>query len=197
MAGEGFTKKNLKDDIDDIAGANGVEGLAAHFAAGELDLQESGLSYQRVEPGKRQPWGHRHKKQEEIYVILSGSGMSLAIDGREPVLLTQQSEPFAFPADIRAVARLKAGPITDLNVMTRRGTFAHEVERLYVRRNWTGTTPAAISLLLCHQGDVVFELNGESGALDNGDALMIEARAGATLTLIGTAICYRVAITAT
>ena len=76
MAGEGFTKKNLKDDIDDIAGANGVEGMAAHFAAGELDLRESGLSYQRIEPGKRQPWGHRHKKQEEIYVILSGSGIA-------------------------------------------------------------------------------------------------------------------------
>jgi uncharacterized cupin superfamily protein len=74
MAGEGFTKKNLSDDVEDIAGANGVEGLAAHFAAGELGLQESGLSYQRIEPGKRQPWGHRHKTQEEIYVILSGGG---------------------------------------------------------------------------------------------------------------------------
>ncbi len=76
MAGAGFTKKNLIEDIDDVAGANGVDGLAAHFAAQELGLQEAGLSYQRIEPGKRQPWGHRHRRQEEIYVILSGGGIA-------------------------------------------------------------------------------------------------------------------------
>jgi len=74
MAGEGFTKANLRDDVPDMAGRSGVEGLAAHFAAGALELQRSGLSYQRIEPGKRQPWGHRHREQEEIYVILSGAG---------------------------------------------------------------------------------------------------------------------------
>jgi mannose-6-phosphate isomerase-like protein (cupin superfamily) len=69
-----FTKVNLRDDVPDMAGQSGVEGLAAHFAAGPLELRKSGLSYQRIEPGKRQPWGHRHKEQEEIYVVVAGSG---------------------------------------------------------------------------------------------------------------------------
>ena len=69
-----FTKVNLRDDVPDVAGQGGVEGLAAHFAAGPLGLQKSGVSYQVIEPGKRQPWGHRHKEQEEIYVVIAGSG---------------------------------------------------------------------------------------------------------------------------
>jgi mannose-6-phosphate isomerase-like protein (cupin superfamily) len=69
-----FTKVNLAADVDDIAGANGIEGLEAHFATDALGLQRSGVSLQRIEAGKRQPWGHRHEKQEEIYVIISGGG---------------------------------------------------------------------------------------------------------------------------
>jgi gentisate 1,2-dioxygenase len=71
-----FTKVHLTEDVDDMAGANGVEGLAAHFATAALELQRSGLSYQRIEPGQRQPWGHRHKQQEEIYVVVAGSGVA-------------------------------------------------------------------------------------------------------------------------
>ena len=71
-----FTRVHLTEDVPDVAGANGVEGLQAHFATAALDLQRSGVSFQRIEPGKRQPWGHRHKKQEEIYVIIGGSGIA-------------------------------------------------------------------------------------------------------------------------
>ncbi|HEX2388127.1 MAG TPA: cupin domain-containing protein [Solirubrobacterales bacterium] len=74
MSAGDFTKVNLRDEVPDMAGQSGVEGLAAHFAAGPLELQKSGLSYQRLEPGQRQPWGHRHKTQEEIYVVVAGAG---------------------------------------------------------------------------------------------------------------------------
>src|SRR5207247_9900296 len=39
-----------------------------------LELEKSALSYQRVPPGYRFPYGHTHKKQEEVYVVLCGSG---------------------------------------------------------------------------------------------------------------------------
>ena len=39
-----------------------------------LELEQSGLGYQRVPPGYRFPYGHTHKKQEEVYVVLRGSG---------------------------------------------------------------------------------------------------------------------------
>jgi mannose-6-phosphate isomerase-like protein (cupin superfamily) len=38
-----------------------------------LGLENSGLSYLRVDPNYRVPFGHKHNVQEEVYVILSGS----------------------------------------------------------------------------------------------------------------------------
>lgn len=61
--------------------------------------------------------------------ILEGEGMELDIAGRKPVVLTRASEPLAFPADAATSARLVSGAIVDLNVMTRRDRWAHQVER--------------------------------------------------------------------
>lgn len=44
--------------------------------------------------------------------------MELDIEGRMPVVLTQASESFAFPAHAPTSARLVSGMIVDLNVMT-------------------------------------------------------------------------------
>jgi uncharacterized cupin superfamily protein len=38
-----------------------------------LELEHSGVSYLRLAPGFRIPWGHTHKTQEEIYVLVGGS----------------------------------------------------------------------------------------------------------------------------
>ena len=48
--------------------------LEARFARDALDTEQLGLSYQRLAPGFRQPFGHRHKEQEEIYTVVGGSG---------------------------------------------------------------------------------------------------------------------------
>ena len=46
----------------------------ARFAHGDLDAEQSGISLQRVKPGKRHAFAHRHKQAEEVYVVISGSG---------------------------------------------------------------------------------------------------------------------------
>jgi mannose-6-phosphate isomerase-like protein (cupin superfamily) len=38
-----------------------------------LELEHSGISYQRLAPNFRVPFGHKHKTQEEVYVVVSGS----------------------------------------------------------------------------------------------------------------------------
>jgi quercetin dioxygenase-like cupin family protein len=48
--------------------------LEARFATKPLGLEKSGISYQRLAPGKRYPFGHRQKEQEEVYVVVSGGG---------------------------------------------------------------------------------------------------------------------------
>jgi mannose-6-phosphate isomerase-like protein (cupin superfamily) len=70
----GYTLKNLKE-IEDQAPRFGLSpSLEARFAREPLELERSGLSYQRIASGFRVPFGHRHSAQEEIYVLLSGSG---------------------------------------------------------------------------------------------------------------------------
>ncbi|UCI24396.1 HutD family protein [Mesorhizobium sp. B2-8-5] len=60
--------------------------------------------------------------------VLEGEGIILDIAGQPPAQLTAASAPLAFPGDVPTGAALIGGPITDLNVMTRRGRMAHKVE---------------------------------------------------------------------
>ena len=70
----GYTLKNLKE-IEDQAPKFGLEeAQEARFATGDLDAEMSGLSYQRIKPDQRTPFGHKHKQEEELYVVVGGSG---------------------------------------------------------------------------------------------------------------------------
>ena len=70
-----FTLRNIKEDLEDIGPQfDGAPDLEFRAATAALGLSESGLSYQRVPPGCRFPYGHTHKKQEEIYVVVRGGG---------------------------------------------------------------------------------------------------------------------------
>jgi mannose-6-phosphate isomerase-like protein (cupin superfamily) len=53
--------------------------LEARFARRPLGADRSGVSYQKLAPGFRIPFGHDHEDQEEHYLVLSGSGR-LALD---------------------------------------------------------------------------------------------------------------------
>ena len=68
------TIKNLKE-VEDSAPRFGMSDvLEARFARDELGLEESGVSYQRLQPDARLPFGHKHTEQEELYVVVAGSG---------------------------------------------------------------------------------------------------------------------------
>jgi mannose-6-phosphate isomerase-like protein (cupin superfamily) len=70
----GYTKVNLKEDVDDQAPNFGLEGkLEARMARVPLEMEQSGISYLRLAPSYRLPFGHTHKTQEEVYVLISGS----------------------------------------------------------------------------------------------------------------------------
>jgi mannose-6-phosphate isomerase-like protein (cupin superfamily) len=70
----GYTIKNL-EAVDDAAKRHGLSDQGeARFAGGDLGATQTGLSHQRLRPGKRQQFGHRHDQAEEVYVVLAGSG---------------------------------------------------------------------------------------------------------------------------
>jgi mannose-6-phosphate isomerase-like protein (cupin superfamily) len=70
-----FTLRNLKRDLEDLGSRfDSAPDLEFRLATVALELEQSGLSYQRVPPSYRFPYGHTHKSQEEIYVVVRGSG---------------------------------------------------------------------------------------------------------------------------
>ena len=71
----GYTKRNLIDEVENSAPRFGMgEVLDAHFARDALECTKLGISLQRLKPGARMPFGHNHDEQEEVYVVVAGSG---------------------------------------------------------------------------------------------------------------------------
>ena len=69
-----YTIKNLREVKDSAAEAGISDSIEARFAHEDLDSETSGISYQVVKAGQRQPFAHKHGDMEEIYVVVSGSG---------------------------------------------------------------------------------------------------------------------------
>ena len=70
-----YTHKNLKEDVEDSAPGFGLSpALETRFAREPLELQNSGVTYLRLARGERVPFGHTHKEQEEVYVVVGGAG---------------------------------------------------------------------------------------------------------------------------
>ena len=69
-----YTIKNLRE-VEDMAASQGFGDVQeARFANADLDAEQSGISLQKVKPGKRHAFAHRHNEAEEVYVVISGSG---------------------------------------------------------------------------------------------------------------------------
>lgn len=110
---------------------------------------------------------------DRTLAVLLGDGMELSIEGLGERLLTPQSTPLAFPADAPTSARLPGGPITDLNVMTRRGAFRHTLVRHVVEDAKTLAASPGGRLLLALDPLGVFTADGLIG-LQPLDALLLD-----------------------
>ena len=67
-----FSIKNFKEIEDSLAERDAD--VEARFARKHLDSEHLGVSYFRYGPAYRSPIGHRHREQEEAYVVVAGSG---------------------------------------------------------------------------------------------------------------------------
>ena len=70
-----FTHRQLTDVKDSAPEFGFGDAMEARFAREALDAEQTGVSYHRIKPGQRQPIGRRHDEDEEIYVIVRGSGL--------------------------------------------------------------------------------------------------------------------------
>ena len=69
-----YTQINLNDVENQAPNFGMPEEMEARFASGDLGLEHSGAGFMRLKPGFRVPFGHAHAEQEELYVVVRGSG---------------------------------------------------------------------------------------------------------------------------
>jgi quercetin dioxygenase-like cupin family protein len=67
-----FAIKNLKEVDDSLADRD--RDVEARFVRKHLGSEHLGVSYFRYGPNQRSLVGHRHREQEEAYVVVSGTG---------------------------------------------------------------------------------------------------------------------------
>jgi environmental stress-induced protein Ves len=108
--------------------------------------------------------------------VLDGPGLDLdfgADGGTQRV--TAATAPFAFSADRPLHARILGGPITDLNVMTRRGRYRHAVRHLPVDPPHPFTSTADQLMVFCARGAVTVALGDDAGVrLDARDGVLMD-----------------------
>jgi mannose-6-phosphate isomerase-like protein (cupin superfamily) len=70
----GYTKLNIEDVEDSAVRFGLAPSLEARFAGRALGSTVVGVSRETLAPGFRIPFGHTHRDQEEVYVVVRGSG---------------------------------------------------------------------------------------------------------------------------
>jgi uncharacterized cupin superfamily protein len=69
-----YTILNL-GDVENVAPKFAMpDGMDVRFPRHALGCTSAGIGVERLAPGVRIPFGHKHSKQEEVYVVAEGSG---------------------------------------------------------------------------------------------------------------------------
>jgi environmental stress-induced protein Ves len=112
--------------------------------------------------------------------------LSLTNAGRT-IELSADSEPVSFPGDVATEATILEGPVTDLNVMTRRGMFISRMTR-QISAGEIAFDPATAATIACFLTPAI--LNGEN--IEPGDALHAEPGVPRKAVLSSGAAFYRI-----
>ena len=101
----GWTRTNF-GDVPDRSPADVP--IQWRFTREELGSEELGVSRFTYEPGARMPFGHRHREQEEVYVVVAGAGRAKLDDevielGRWDALRVAPSVVRSFEAGVEGM----------------------------------------------------------------------------------------------
>jgi mannose-6-phosphate isomerase-like protein (cupin superfamily) len=100
-----YTKKNLRDVENQAPKFDMPDGMDARFARTDLQGETLGLSIMKLDAGFRIPFGHKHSGQEEVYVVVEGSGR-VKVD--DEVVELRQWDAIRFDKD--TMRNMEAGP---------------------------------------------------------------------------------------
>lgn len=116
---------------------------------------------------------------DRTIALLDGDGLLLDLPENRTVALTRGGPPFTFPGDWTISSRNIGGPTMDLNVMTRRGRFAHAMSHETIH----GLRPlrAADLTLFIPTGTMRVLTSGTWSPLHAFDTLTLQAGEQATI----------------
>lgn len=101
----GYAKKNLREVENQAPNFGMPPELDARFARTALGGKTLGLSLLKLAPNFRMPFGHKHEAQEEVYVVVRGSGR-IKVD--DEVIEVAEWDAVRFDAD--TMRNVEAGP---------------------------------------------------------------------------------------
>ena len=105
--------------------------------------------------------------------VLEGAGIDLHVGDNGPsVHLTPASQAFAFAGDRPITATLTDGPITDLNVMVRRGVWQAELSSHEFAGNRSFALSGDFVLFLVQQGSLSCVVHDQRCNACEGDAVV-------------------------
>jgi mannose-6-phosphate isomerase-like protein (cupin superfamily) len=132
-----YTKRNLRQDVDDAAPKFGMPSeMQARFARTPLGGKTLGLSLFKLEPNFRIPFGHKHLEQEEVYVIVRGSAR-VNVDGT----VVDVGEWDAIRFDKNTMHDVEAGPAGVEYIAFGAGDDPREVEMV---QDWWSEEPVEV-----------------------------------------------------
>ena len=122
----------------------------------------------------------RFEGVDRVLTVIEGRGIGLALDGAAPVMVGEV--PFAFSGDAVCAATLAAGPVVDLNVMTRRGRWRAAVA-------WAeadgALAPGGHRIVFAADGPLAGRVGAARFELGPRDALHLDAEESAARALAG------------
>jgi uncharacterized protein len=107
--------------------------------------------------------------------VLAGQ-LTLAIEGHESLTLSPDSPPLGFAGEARVVAQPSGRPVTDLNVMTRRGRFSARLRRCVADTGQQLTLQADVTLFIA-LAELTLRWQTTAAMLSVFDALLCEGAA--------------------
>jgi hypothetical protein len=104
--------------------------------------------------------------------VLQGR-LSLRVDSQAPIGLGPESPLLAFAGDVPVEAEVLDGPVTDLNLMTRRGRVQGAMERLVIDRPTT-VEASAPTIILVRTSGVRLSSDADRWSLGTNDAALFD-----------------------
>lgn len=130
---------------------------------------------------------------DRTLAVIGGKGLLLTIGGNAAVSLERGSSPISFNGDVSTSARLTDGEITDLNVMTRRGRFGHQLRRIQTSM-FCELGGSDIAVVLSFNGSTTLTSEQDTARLDHADAAILTGTREGSFRIApgGSSDCYLV-----